>query len=357
MDREPTLVFDNFDVDLVVKVSSHTLFSPFFVSLIPVFYFFQGAKVTDDAVVYSTLYFVIVSVYWILKWYSKLHRNKGSIFSGPKPLDWEEQIILITGGASGIGHLLANTLAVQGVTVVVLDVEPIVTDNYNITFYKCDVSDWHEVESTARRVIEEIGQPTIIINNAGVVQGKLLLDLTPDDVNQTFGVNTLAHFWILKAFLPGMLKEKTGHIVSVASVMGYVGAAQMVDYCASKAAIISFHESLRYELDKRYKCPQIRTTLVCPGYVMTPMFSSITFPPVPSLEFFLPTVQPVTVVKRIIAALDENQSQVILTPFWTIFAPVLQHLPSFVRDLAQNVTGADYSMQNFVKITGRRKDE
>jgi hypothetical protein len=71
---------------------------------------------------------------------------------------------------------------------------------------------------------------------------------------------------------------------------------------------------------------------------MTPMFSSITFPPVPSLKFLLPSVQTVTVVKNIITALDESQSQIIMTPFWTNFAPLMQHLPSFLRDLAQNVS-------------------
>ncbi|KAK2466046.1 hypothetical protein APHAL10511_001688 [Amanita phalloides] len=357
MDPEPTLVFDNFDIDLVVKVLSHTLFSPFFISLIPVFYFFQGAKLTDTVITYPTLYLAIISSYWTVKWYSKLYRNQGSIFSPRKHLDWDEQIVLITGGTSGIGQLLANTLAVRNVTVVVLDIEPLITENHNIAYYKCDVSDWNEVSKVAHKVVEDIGEPTIIVNNAGVVQGKLLLDLTPDDINQTFGVNTLAHFWVLKAFLPGLLRKKAGHIVSIASVMGFVGAAQMTDYNASKAAIVSMHESLRYELDKRYKCPRIRTTLVCPGHIMTPMFSSITFPPVPNMKFLLPSVQPVTVVKSIVAALDGDQSQIIMTPFWTNFLPYLRHLPSFARDFIQNISGADHSMQNFVKRTGRRKDE
>src|ERR1700722_7968169 len=81
-------------------------------------------------------------------------------------------------------------------------------------------------------VVLQIGNPTIIVNNAGVLQGKLILDLSPEDIQQyglsfffkflfesvtilrTFGVNLLAHYWILKAFLPAMIKEQTGHIVS-----------------------------------------------------------------------------------------------------------------------------------------------
>ncbi|KAG5648850.1 hypothetical protein DXG03_000199 [Asterophora parasitica] len=306
-------IFDSLDVDLFVKVLAHTLFGPFFVFFVPIFYIFQGAKVTDPLV--------------LSLWYTN-----GSLFFGPGRLDWGEQIVLITGGSSGVGELLANTLAVRNVNVVVLDINPIVTENYNITYYKCDVSNWEEVEAVSKKVVEEIGDPTVLINNAGVVQGKLIIDLEPQDVKQTFSVNTLAHFWTLKAFLPAMLKNKSGHIISLASVMGYSGAVQMSDYSASKAAAISLHESLRYEIDIRV-------------------------PDRAWYKFFFPTIQPITVVKRIIAALDDQHSQQISIPFYTNFVPFLPHLPSFMRDFAQWVANANYSMERFTKVSGLRPDE
>ncbi|KAI0068718.1 retinal short-chain dehydrogenase/reductase [Artomyces pyxidatus] len=350
-------VFDDLDVDLVVKVLSHTLFSPFFIFFVPVFYVFQGAKYEDPRVLGAAVYWVAISAFWFLKWYSRLFRNQGSLLFGPGALDWGEQIVLVTGGASGIGELIANTLAVRNVTVVVLDVNPIVTENYNIVYYKCDVSKWEEVQSVQQQIVAELGHPTVIINNAGVVQGKLLLDLSPEDVKQTFEVNTLAHFWILKAFLPEMIKQKAGHIITMASVAGLVGMAQMTDYNASKAAIISLHESLRYELDKRYKVPQIRTTLVVPGHVQTPLFSTVTLPTSWLYRFFVPSVQPVTVTKAVIAALDEQHSRTLYLPFYVNFTPFLNSMPSFVRDFAQWLSGADYAMQEFVKVSGRRADE
>lgn len=80
--------------------------------------------------------FLLRLYYWdepfpqgLLKWYSRLYRNQGSLLFGPGSVDWGEQIVLITGGASGVGELLANTLAVRNVAVVVLDVKPIVTEN------------------------------------------------------------------------------------------------------------------------------------------------------------------------------------------------------------------------------------
>jgi len=291
---------------------------------------------------------LLVSLFWFIKWCSLLYRNHENFFFGSPPLDWSEQIVVITGGSSGIGELLANTLAVRNVTVVVLDVKPIVTENY-ISYYECDVSDWEQVKKVAEVVIEEVGQPTVLVNNAGVVQGKLLLDLDPTDVMQTFSVNTLASFWTLKAFLPGMIQEKKGHIVSVGSVLGMLGVPQLSDYCASKAALISLHETLRYELDTRYKCPDIRTTLVLPGHVQTPMFSTVTYPTSRLCRFFFPSLQPLEVVKKIIASLDDRHSKTVYLPFYATLSPLASLAPSFVRDLIQRLVGANYSMQGFTK--------
>ncbi|KDQ64381.1 hypothetical protein JAAARDRAFT_28003 [Jaapia argillacea MUCL 33604] len=354
---EPSPIFDHFDADLVIKVLAHTLFSPFFLSFIPIFYLFQGYDVYGKIIVSSTAYVVAVSLFWGVKWYSRLYRNQASLFYGPPPLDWSEQIVVVTGGSSGIGELLANTLAVKNVTVVVLDVKPIVTENYNITYYKCDISKWEEVEAVSKKVVEELGHPTILINNAGVVQGKLLLDLTPEDVKQTFNVNLLGQFWTLKAFLPEMIKRNCGHIVTMSSVMGMVGAAQMTDYNASKAALVSLHDSLRYELDKRYKAPSVRTTLLLAGHTHTPLFSKAHIPRTWIYNFLVPSLPPVEVVKSVIRALDEQHSFVIKIPFYVHLVPIARELPSFARDFLQWLSGADWAMEGFVKVSGRRDEE
>ncbi|KAG6821501.1 hypothetical protein H0H93_000009 [Arthromyces matolae] len=240
-------VFDSLDVDIFIKVLAHTLFG-------------------------------------FIKWCSRLYRNQRGLFFGPAKFDWGSQIVVITGGSSGVGELLANTLAVRNVTVVVLDIKPIVTENYNISYYKCDVSRWEEVDAVSRRIIEEvgesilfslrerfdgfdqIGEPTVLVNNAGVVQGKLILDLTPADIQ---------------------------------------------------------------------KCPQIRTTLVTPGHILTPMFQTFSMPETAFHKFLFPSVQPVAVVKKVIAALDEQDSQDITLPFYTHAAPYLRLFPSFARDFFQ----------------------
>lgn len=357
MDRDVSPVFDSLDIDLVFKVLKNTLFSPFFVFFIPVLYVFSGAKTTDPFVLWTGGYYVLLCIYWLGDWLSTLYRNQGKLLFSPPRFDWGEQIVVVTGGASGVGELLANTLAVRNVTVVVLDVQPIVSENHNIVYYKCDVSKWEEVEAVSKKIVDELGHPTVLVNNAGVVQGKLITDLSAEDVQQTFGVNTLAHFWTLKAFLPDMIKNNCGHIITVSSNMAYVGVAQMTDYCASKAALNSLHESLRYELDNIHKAPSVRTTLVCPGHILTPLFAKAAYPRNALYQFFMPSLAPIEIIKKIIQALDDQHSKTIKLPLYVHTMPFRQHLPSYLKDFTQWMTGADWVMKDFQKTSGRRSDE
>jgi len=320
----------------------------------------MGAPWTAPTVFYPSAWFLFVTSIWLFQKLLNKYRNRGT----PGRLDWGDQIILITGGSSGIGCLLANTLAIRHVTVIVLDVIPIETENYNITFYKCDVSKWEEVERVAKQIQEEIGHPTIIVNNAGVVQdGKLITELTSEDVNQTLSVNVIGQFNVLRAFLPAIVKEKRGHIITMSSVVGYMANALASDYCASKAATISLHESLRYELDKHYQAPHIRTTLVCPGMVQTQMFSQarnfFTASPLPRklIAFLNPPLAPHVVVKAIIAAMDEQESRDISLPAYAQLAPFGRVVPYFVRDAVHWVFGVDYALKGFLKTNGKRPDE
>lgn len=353
----PGPIFDSFDVDLVIKVLANTLFSPFFIFWVPMFFRAQNSTWDSPEVVVPSVYFVLLSIFWTLRYISKVWRNGIASITSPR-LDWGEQTVLIAGGASGIGLILARTLSVRNVTVVVLDIKDLEdTANYDITYFKCDVSKWDEVQETSKKIIEEVGHPTILINCAGVVQGKLITELLPEDVKQTFDTNVLSHFWLLRTFLPHMIQQGTGHIVTLSSVLGLVGVAQMTDYSASKAALINLHESLRYELDKRHKTPHIRTTLALPGHTLTPMFSRMSLPTAWWYRFFVPSLPPYSVVKRIIAAMDNQESGTIFMPFYTHFVPMVRLLPSFFRDIFQWVSFADYSMQGFVKVTARRPEE
>lgn len=165
--------------------------------------------------------------------------------------DVTNDIVLITGGASGLGRLMAIKFAKLGSRVIIWDmnlagleetakmIEELRSKRENVGkchYYQVDISQRTNVYAAAERVKQEIGTVTILVNNAGVVTGRRFLDLTDDQITKTFDVNILAHFWILRAFLPGMMEKNHGHIVSVASIAGLVGAYQLTDYCASKFA-------------------------------------------------------------------------------------------------------------------------
>lgn len=114
--------------------------------------------------------------------------------------------------------------------------------------YAVDVSDREAVYQTAAKVREDIGPVDILINNAGIVCCKPLLDLPDKMIENTYAVNILAHYWTIKSFLPDMIRQKRGHIVTIASATGMIGTYGCTDYGATKSACIGLHESLDCEL-------------------------------------------------------------------------------------------------------------
>uniref|UniRef100_A0A8C3RPT2 Short-chain dehydrogenase/reductase 3 n=1 Tax=Chelydra serpentina TaxID=8475 RepID=A0A8C3RPT2_CHESE len=189
------------------------------------------------------------------------------------------EICLITGTASakGLGRRFALELAQRGATLVLWDID---TDGNEKTAvqvrelgaqayaYTCDVSQREDVYNTAERVRREVGDVTVLINNAGVVAGKPILQCSDELLERTMKTNCHAHFWTVKAFLPKMMEMDHGHIVTIAGSLGLFAT----DYCASKFAVVGFHEALSHQL-KAKRIDGVKTTLVCPYLVDTGMFT------------------------------------------------------------------------------------
>lgn len=114
----------------------------------------------------------------------------------------------------------------------------------------------------------------IVINNAGVVSGRAFCELDDRQIELTMAVNAMAPMWVTKAFLPAMMERDSGHIVTVASATGLLGAPRLVDYCASKHASVGFMEALRVELKRLGS--SVCTTTICPGIIDTGMFDGAT---------------------------------------------------------------------------------
>ncbi|MCC5953102.1 MAG: SDR family oxidoreductase [Acidimicrobiia bacterium] len=263
------------------------------------------------------------------------------------------RIALITGGASGLGRLMALRMASRGATVVAWDLDEealaALVDDIERTGGRAhgevvNVADADAVADAALRVHADVGAPTVLVNNAGVVSGRPLLELADADIRRTFEVNALALYWTTRAFLPGMIERNSGHLVTVASAAGLVGVARQSDYSASKHAAVGFDESLRVEL--RRSAPGVRTTVVCPYYIDTGMFDGVRT----RFRWLLPILDPDDVADRIVAAVERNRAQVILPPAVRLLAP-LRVLPPRAFDRVMDLLGVNVSMEHFV---GRR---
>lgn len=262
-----------------------------------------------------------------------------------------DRIVLITGGAAGIGRLLSFELAARGAIPVLWDLDeerlaPPLEELRAVAGgrargYACDVRDPEAVHDTADRVRAEVGDPDVVVNNAGVVSGARLLDLTDEQIRRTFEVNVLSLYWVTKAFLPAMVARNRGHVVTMASAAGLVGVSRQTDYSASKHAAVGFDESLRVEL--RRVAPGVTTTVVCPYYIDTGMFEGVRtrFPRL------LPILRQDDVALRIANAIEHDRRFIALPPIVRLL-PVLRVLPTWAFDRMMDLFGINVSMESFV---------
>ncbi|XP_015600662.1 short-chain dehydrogenase/reductase family 16C member 6 [Cephus cinctus] len=231
-----------------------------------------------------------------------------------KSIDGE--IALVTGGGGGLGRLLSLRLANLGAIVVVWDInENGIDETVKLVQaaggtcygYVCDLCDREDVYQKAVVLRQEVGKVSILINNAGIVTGKKFLE-TPDQlIIRTMNVNVMSHFWTVKAFLPAMMEDNKGHIVSIASLAGYVGIPKLVDYCASKFAAVGFDEALRMELEAAGY--NINTTVICPYFIRsTGMFEDVQ-------SRFVPTLSSNEVADSVIEAMRCNEKFTILPSY------------------------------------------
>ncbi|KAI9141142.1 hypothetical protein BKA69DRAFT_1076324 [Paraphysoderma sedebokerense] len=175
----------------------------------------------------------------------------------------------------------------------------------------------------------QVGNPTILINNAGTVQGKYFTELTPDQIKRTIEVNLYGSMWLTKTFLPDMIKVNKGHVLSVSSAAGLVGLAWLTDYCASKFALYGFMESLRQEL----RHTNIHTTVLCPAHLTTRLFANVH----PPYQFITPSLDATYVATKMINALEGKKSRDIWIPLATWAALIVRLSPVWLNDWAHKV--------------------
>lgn len=189
----------------------------------------------------------------------------------------EREVAVVTGGCGGIGKDLVLGLIRRGVKVAIFDVQPLLEDlqaDANVLYLRTDITLETSIAESAAVLRKTFGDPTILINNAGIATPHTILDTLAGFLNRIFAVNAIALWLMTKEFLPSMIREDKGHIANISSVTAYMALPSMVDYCASKAASLTFHEGLNCELETKYKASGVVTTIVQPGWVRTPMSPS-----------------------------------------------------------------------------------
>jgi all-trans-retinol dehydrogenase (NAD+) len=258
--------------------------------------------------------------------------------------------VLVTGAASGLGRRMALGIARRKGTLSLWDVngegleavrEEVRALEASAAAFVVDVSDREAVYDAARRIERPVD---VLVNNAGVVNGRTLLELADESIERSFSVNALSLFWTTKAFLPGMIERRRGHLVTIASAGGLIGVPKLSDYSASKFAAVGFDESLRAELKK--SAPEVRTTLVCPFFIATGMFEGVTT----RFSFLLPILDEEKVSERILRAIESNRER-LLMPWMVKTIGPLRLLPVSWFDRIARFMGIHASMDDFI---GRR---
>nr|XP_012215645.1 PREDICTED: short-chain dehydrogenase/reductase family 16C member 6-like [Linepithema humile] len=226
---------------------------------------------------FKVLYYICESVY--------------KLFAPVKEKSVAGEIVLVTGAGRGIGKELAIGYALLKATVVCWDIneetnqqtkneiKKMGTDSVHA--YRCDVTKREEVFKMAEKVRTEVGDVTILINNAGLGIVKTLLNYSDDEITRTINVNVIAHYWMLRAFLPSMIENNHGHVVALSSGLGIATSIYSTVYSPTKFAVRALMEAVNEELRLSSKGKSlIKFTTAFPTVVFNRMFKKpiIKFP-------------------------------------------------------------------------------
>ncbi|XP_035237336.1 retinol dehydrogenase 10-A [Anguilla rostrata] len=274
----------------------------------------------------------------------------------------EGELVLITGSGGVLGRLFALEFAKCGAELVLWDCNSATNEQtaklvremgVKAHAYTVDLTNRDAIYQTADRVRSEVGRDvTVLVNNAGVVAGRRLLECPDTLLERTLLINCHALFWMTKAFLPQMKAKNHGHFVTVASTLGLFSTACVEDYCASKFAAVGFHESLSHELRTEDELEGVKTTLVCPYLVDTGMFAGCKIRN--ELENFLPALEPNYCIQQAMNAILTDQPLVCIPRM--MYLPFLSRalLPWDANVAAYRFMGADRCMYSFIKTMEKR---
>lgn len=263
--------------------------------------------------------------------------------------DLDTKKVLITGGASGIGKLMAESLASRGAMLCVVDInlaeaQKVVTGikaaGGKAQAFYADLSDLESIKKCRAEVAAQGISIDILINNAGVVFGGEFEKLSLDKHLLTYKINVDGVVAMTHLFFDDLKKSPKANIVNLASASGFIGLPYGTSYASSKWAVVGFSESLRLEILER-NLNNIHVTTVCPSYISTGMFSGVKAP------MLLPWLKPETIVKKIIEGMLANKAFV-KEPFVVKWVDLLKGiLPLGIFTFVNKLLGVSTSMTHW----------
>lgn len=188
----------------------------------------------------------------------------------------EGKVALVTGASYGIGFAIATAMASAGATIVFNDIKQELVDKGIAAYeekgikaygYVCDVTNEDAVNEMVAKIEKEVGVIDILVNNAGITKDGLLMGMSEEDFDQVIDVNLKGTFNMMRFVSRQMLRQRSGRIISMASVVGIAGNAGQANYAASKAGIIGMTKSAARELASR----GVTVNAVAPGFIETEM--------------------------------------------------------------------------------------
>lgn len=192
------------------------------------------------------------------------------------------KVALITGASRGIGHAIASKFAAEGADIVFTHLssdeqgealaQELRSFGGKVSVYRSDAADFAAVETLIQKVVDEFGRLDILVNNAGITRDNLLLRMDEQAWDEVLRVNLKSCFNTVKAATRTFVKQRSGSIINISSVVGIKGNAGQANYSASKAGMIGFTKSVALELGSR----NVRSNAIAPGFIDTAMTKDLT---------------------------------------------------------------------------------
>ncbi len=192
--------------------------------------------------------------------------------------EFDGKIAIVTGGARGVGRAITARLAAGGAKVAIFGRNLEAAKTFAAEFpegqvraYAVDVGNADEVDPAVKQVLGDFGRIDILVNNAGITKDGLMMMMKNPQIDEVLGVNLKGPLYMIRAVCRGMIKQQSGAIVNITSVVGITGNAGQANYAAAKAGLIGVTRSLSKEFGKK----NVRVNAVAPGLIETDMAAKL----------------------------------------------------------------------------------